>query len=105
MIGACDGYENFYSLRFVPSQNRFRLDKTVRSGSTCITVAYNDVPYVFSLNTLYDIQIVIESSILAVYINNEVALCSRVYKASNANWGIFADNSTATFYTIKVTKP
>lgn len=105
MIGACDGYENFYSLRFVPSQNRFRLDKTVRSGSTCITVAYNDVPYVFSLNTLYDIQIVIESSILAVYINNEVALCSRVYKASNTNWGILADNSTATFYNIKVTKP
>jgi beta-fructofuranosidase len=105
MIGACDGYENFYSLRFVPSQNRFSLDKTVRSALTTNTVAYNDVPYVFSPNTLYDIQIVIENSILTVYINNEVALSSRVYKASNTNWGIFTDNSTASFYNIKVTKP
>lgn len=105
MIGACDGYENFYSLRFVPSQNRFSLDKTVRSALTTSTVAYNDVPYTFAPNTLYDIQIVIENSILAVYINNEVALTSRVYKASNTNWGIFVDNSTASFYNIKVTKP
>jgi len=105
MIGACDGYENFYSLRFVPSQNRFSLDKTVRSLLTSSTVAYNDVPYSFSPNILYDIQIVIENSILTVYINNEVALTNRVYKASNTNWGIFTDNSTASFYDIKVTKP
>lgn len=105
MIGACDGSENFYSLRFVPSQNRFSLDKTVRSLLTSSTVAYNDVPYSFSPNILYDIQIVIENSILTVYINNEVALTNRVYKASNTNWGIFTDNSTASFYDIKVTKP
>ncbi|GGA65808.1 beta-fructofuranosidase [Flavobacterium palustre] len=105
MIGACDGYENFYSLRFVPSQNRFSLDKTVRSQLNTSTVAYNDVPYTFSPNILYDIQIVIENSILTVYINNEVALSSRVYKASNTSWGIFTDNSTASFYDIKVTKP
>ncbi|MEY2868737.1 MAG: hypothetical protein RIR01_1200 [Bacteroidota bacterium] len=105
MIGACDGYENFYSLRFVPSQNRFSLDKTVRSQLTTNTVAYNDVPYTFTPNTLYDIQIVIENSMLVVYINNEVALSSRVYKVSNTNWGIFSDNSTVSFYDIKVTKP
>lgn len=105
MIGACDGYENFYNLRFVPSQNRFSLDKTVRSLLTSTTIAYNDVPYTFSSNTLYDIQIVIENSILTVYINNEVALSSRVYKVSNTNWGIFTDNSTASFHNIKVTKP
>lgn len=105
MIGACDGYENFYSLRFVPSQNRLSLDKTIRSQLNTSTVTYNDVPYTFSPNILYDIQIVIENSILTVYINNEVALSSRVYKASNTSWGIFTDNSTASFYDIKVTKP
>lgn len=105
MIGACDGYENFYSLRFVPSQNRFSLDKTNRSSLTTTTVAYNDVPYTFLPNTAYDIQIIIENSMLVVYVNNEVALSSRVYKASNTNWGIFADNSTASFTNIKISKP
>ena len=105
MIGVCDGYENFYSLRFVPSQNRFSLDKTNRSSLTTTTVAYNDVPYTFAPNTAYDIQIVIENSMLVVYVNNEAALSSRVYKASNTNWGIFADYSTASFTNIKVTTP
>lgn len=105
MIGACDGYENFYSLRFVPSQNRFSLDKINRSALTTTTIAYNDVPYVFAANTDYDIQIVIENSMLVVYINNEVALTNRVYKASNTSWGIFADNSTVKFNNIKVSTP
>ena len=105
MIGACDGFENFYSLRFVPSQNRFSLDKINRSTLTTTTIAYNDVPYVFAPNTNYDIQILIENSMLVVYVNNEVALTNRVYKASNTSWGIFADNSTVAFNNIKVTKP
>lgn len=105
MIGACDGFDNFYSLRFVPSQNRFSLDKINRSTLTTTTIAYNDVPYVFAANTDYDIQIVIENSMLVVYINNEVALSNRVYKASNTNWGIFADNSTVKFNNIKVSAP
>jgi beta-fructofuranosidase len=105
MIGACDGYENFYSLRFIPSQNRFSLDKTNRSSLTTTTVAYNDVPISLQPNTSYDVQVVIENSMLVAYINNEVALSSRVYKASNTNWGIFADNSTASFVNIKVTSP
>lgn len=105
MIGACDGYENFYSLRFLPSQNRFSLNKTNRSTLTTTTIAYNDVPYTLLPNTAYDIQIVIENSMLVVYINNEVSLSSRVYRASNTNWGIFADNSIASFSNIKVNKP
>ncbi len=68
-------------------------------------IAYNDVPYLFAPNTNYDIQILIENSMLLVYVNNEVALTNRVYKASNTSWGIFADNSTVTFSNIKVTKP
>lgn len=31
MIGACDGYENFYQLRFAPSENKFKFEKSVRS--------------------------------------------------------------------------
>ncbi|MFT4060754.1 MAG: hypothetical protein QM642_00185 [Edaphocola sp.] len=56
MIGACDGYENFYSLRFVPSQNRFSLDKTNRSLLTTTTVAYNDVPMALHPNTKYQLR-------------------------------------------------
>jgi beta-fructofuranosidase len=51
------------------------------------------------------VQIVIENSMLVAYINNEVALSTRIYRASNTNWGIFSDNSNATFTNIVVNKP
>ena len=105
MIGACDATDQFYSLRFIPSQNRFSLDKTTRSQITNTTVATTDVPIALSPNTVYDVQIVIENSMLVVYINNEVALSTRIYKATNTSWGVFSDSSTASFNNITVTKP
>jgi len=105
MIGACDGINDFYSLRFIPGQNRFSLDKVSRSQITESTIASTDVPFKLSPNVNYDVQIVIENSMLVVYINNEEALSTRIYKATNTTWGIFTDNSTATFGNITVTKP
>lgn len=105
MIGACDATDQFYSLRFIPSQNRFSLDKINRSQITSSTVAATDVPLTLTPNATYDVQIVIENSMLVVYINNEIALSTRVYKATNTSWGVFSDNSSASFNNIKVTKP
>ena len=105
MIGACDATNDFYSLRFIPSQNRFSLDKKSRASISSSTLASTDVPLTLSPNTNYTVQIVIENSMLVVYINDEVALSTRVYKASNTSWGVFADNSNATFSNITITKP
>ncbi|MDB5011987.1 MAG: hypothetical protein JWQ25_189, partial [Daejeonella sp.] len=105
MIGACDGFNDFYSLRFVPSQNRFSLDKVNRSAITTSTVATTDVPLTLTPNTNYNVQIVVENSMLVVYINDEVALTTRIYKATNTSWGVFSDNSNATFNNIVVSKP
>jgi beta-fructofuranosidase len=105
MIGACDGYNDFYSLRFVPSQNRFSFDKTNHGSITTSTVADNDVPITLAANTDYAVDIVIENSTVVVYINNIVALSCRIYKAQQSNWGIFADNSDVTFTNISVKNP
>lgn len=105
MIGACDGYEDFYSLRFVPSQNRFSFDKVHRSSLTPTTVAANDVPILLSPNTNYFVEIVVENSMVVVYLNNEVALSCRIYKATGTNWGIFVDHANATFSNIEVKRP
>lgn len=104
MIGVCDDTENFYSLRFVPSQSKFSLDKVSRSQVSTI-VANTEVPLNILPNTEYAVQIVIENSMLVVYINNEVALSTRNYKATNTHWGIFSDNSIAKFDNITITKP
>jgi beta-fructofuranosidase len=104
MIGACDGYEDFFSLRFVPSQNRVSLDKVKRSLITSATF-HTDAPLTLSPNRNYQVQIVIENSMLVLYVDNMIALSARVYRATGTNWGIFVDNSHATFNNIVVQRP
>jgi beta-fructofuranosidase len=105
LLGACDGYDDVYSLRFVPGQQRFSFDKVKRSQLTATTAPVTDVPFPMSPNTEYNVDIVFENSMVVVYLNNVAALSARIYRAPGTSWGIFADNSTATFRNITVRKP
>lgn len=104
-LGACDENDNVISLRFVPSENKIRLDKTIRSSLSSSTISDNETSFILEPNVDYDVKMVVENSIVVIYVNNQVALTSRVYKAPNTSWGVFADNSSVSFKTIKVTKP
>jgi beta-fructofuranosidase len=102
MLGVCDNYNGFYSLRFIPSQNRFSLDKTDCRNVTISSTSV-DVPFQISPNTDYTVDIVEENSVVVVYLNNTAALTCRVYRAPQALWGLFVDNATATFKNLAVT--
>jgi beta-fructofuranosidase len=104
-LGACDENNNVISLHFVPSENKIRLDKTLRSTLSSSTKSDNETSFKLEPNVDYDVKVVIENSIVVIYVNNQVALTSRVYKAPNTSWGVFADNSSVFFKTITVTKP
>ncbi len=104
-LGACDENNNVISLHFVPSENKIRLDKTLRSSLSSSTRSDNETSFKLEPNVDYDVKVVIENSIVVIYVNNQVALTSRVYKAPNTSWGVFADNSSVFFKTITVTKP
>jgi beta-fructofuranosidase len=104
-LGACDQSNNVISLRFVPGENKIRLDKTTRSTLFSTTTSYNETSFQLEPNIDYDVKVVIENSIVVIYINNQIALSSRVYKAPNTSWGVFADNSSVVFKSITVTRP
>lgn len=104
-LGACDENNNVISLRFVPSENKIRLDKTLRSSITGSTISNNELSFKLEPNVDYDVKVIIENSIVVIYVNNQVALSSRVYRAPNTSWGVFADNSSVFFKSITVTKP
>ncbi|WP_310594054.1 glycoside hydrolase family 32 protein [Flavobacterium sp.] len=104
-LGACDENNNVISLRFIPSENKISLDKKPRSSLSGTTISDNETFFKFEPNVDYDVKVVIENSIVVIYVNNQVALSSRVYGATNTSWGVFADNSSVFFKTITVTKP
>nr|WEI57582.1 putative GH32 family protein [Macrotrachela quadricornifera] len=105
MINVCDGYNQFYSLRFIPSQHRFSFDKINRSSLTSTTISTIDIQYKFIPNTDYIIHIIIENSMVITYIDHKVALTARIYNAGKNSWGIFADNSNVIFKNLTVTRP
>ena len=105
MFGACDGFENVYSLRFIPSQNRFSFEKIRRSLLNHTTVPVSDVPFTLTPNTDFAIHIIVENSMVITYLNHQVALSTRIYRARNTSWGIYADNASVTFKNLSVTKP
>ena len=105
MIGACDGWNDLFSLRFVPDQNRFSFDKSKRPEIDQSTIPDNDVPLQLTAGVDYVVRILVENSMVVVYINDVVALSSRIYRASGTNWGIFTDHSDVTFSDIEVTTP
>lgn len=104
-LGACDERNNVISLRFVPSEHKIRLDKTLRSSLSSSTISDNETSFRLEPNVEYDVKVVIENSIVIIYVNNQVALTSRVYKAPNTSWGVFADYSSVSFKRIIVTTP
>ena len=104
-LGACDENNNVISLRFVPSENKIRLDKTLRSSLFSSISSDNETSLKLEPNVDYDVKVVIENSIVVIYVNNQIALTSRVYRAPNTSWGVFADNSSVFFKRIIVTKP
>ena len=81
------------------------MKKTLRASLSSSTSSDNETSFKLEPNVEYDVKVVIENSIVVIYVNNQVALTSRVYKAPNTSWGVFADNSTVFFKTITGTKP
>lgn len=105
MIGNCDATENFYSIRFVPFLNTLRFDTEKRSALNYTTIARTSVPVNLSANNDYKVTIIVENSMVIVYVNDVAALTCRIYKAIGTNWGIFADDSETNFYNISVKTP
>jgi len=104
-LGACDEKNNVISLRFMPSENKIRLDKTTRASLSSSTISDNEASFILEPDVDYEVKMVVENSIVVIYVNNQVALTSRVYRAPNTSWGVFADNSSVFFKRIIVTKP
>lgn len=105
MFGACDEYNDFFSFRVVPNHNRLRVDKRTRNTIYPTTEPYNDVPMEINAGVDYEVDIVIENSMVVIYVNELVALSSRIYRVRGNHWGIYAEKSDVSFKNIKVTKP
>lgn len=83
-----------YAIRFEPASNRM--------------AAYNNgreitrVPFHFEAGKYYSFSIVIDNSIVVLYLNNEVALTNRIYSVQNNMWSLHANNMKVFVNNLKI---
>lgn len=83
-----------YIIRFEPASNRIA---AFNNG-----VEVTRVPFYFEAGKNYSFSIIMENSVVVLYLNNEVALTNRIYSASNKMWSFGANNLKIVLNDLKI---
>lgn len=99
------GANNIGTLNFVMNKQEgyigfFNKPTDVISGEE----PQSKVKYAFNNGDEIRFTILIDNTVAAIYLNEEIALTARMYSANNEEWGFFCDNSDVTLKDIKVYK-
>lgn len=100
-FGACGNRKEVFQLTFDLEKNKLNLEKVVAGEENSIITS---VDLAVSKKDKLDIVLVMENAISTIYVNNEIALTSRIYKMNQNPWGIFAENGKVTFSNLQVMK-
>lgn len=84
-----------YIIRLEPERNRI----AAYNNGTEVT----RVPFVFEAGKNYSFNLVIENSVVVLYINNQVALTNRIYGVQNKMWSLGATNLKLLVNDLKIT--
>lgn len=63
------------------------------------------IPFQFKTNTKYDVEMIVEGSIVVFYINGKAALTNRIYGREKNKWGVISEGQTTTITNLQVTQP
>ncbi|MCH5684435.1 DUF4975 domain-containing protein [Niabella sp. W65] len=83
-----------YIIRFEPAAKRIA---AYNNGSEITRVPFN-----FEAGKTYSFSLVIDNSIAALYLNNEVALTNRVYRVQDNAWSLRADKMKIVVNDLKI---
>ena len=93
-LGGNDNPSESFRIQLEPRNNKII---TINNGAF-----ENVVYYDFDSNTEYDFELYIDGSVAVLYLNDEVALSSRVYNIYESTWGLYGEFGSIDFGNIKV---
>ncbi|HEY3341928.1 MAG TPA: glycoside hydrolase family 32 protein [Anaerolineae bacterium] len=96
MLRASDDLEKAYYIRLEPTRNRLEFDTWPRPG---------DIPYMTELERPITVpldqpvkmKVIVDGTCCEVYVNNQIALSTRLYDLKNGQWGVFASEGKVRF--------
>jgi beta-fructofuranosidase len=100
IVRADSTLDHYYQVRVEPGRQRVVFDRSPRPG--------DEPPIIERPLTLADnavrLRVIVEGSVIVVYINDQVALSTRGYEHTSGNYGLFVSEGNATFSDIRLSE-
>lgn len=95
-------YDRFYSIKVEPRFNRLCFDRYPRFDSTVHFDPASERFCPINAGEENEMLIIVEGSVLEVYVNGKVAMSGRMFDFKEGNFGIYTHNTVVEFYDIKL---
>lgn len=98
-MGACGEQDNTYKISFdLTSNNQYNAPQIILSYEG---KELTSNPMLLADYSQLSIELVVEKSILTMYVNNQVAFSARIYSMNKNPWMIFSEDGEVTFSNIQ----
>lgn len=97
-----DNLDRYYKVKFEPRFNRLAMDSCPRRDGNIFVQVDTERYLPMKSNDILDVTIIMQESVLEVYVNDSVAMSARMFDIKEGNFGIYTNNTTASFYDIEV---
>jgi beta-fructofuranosidase len=95
-------YSQYYAVKFEPGMNRLGFDRLPRSASYTHTEVDVERHCDLSSNKKHHMEIILEGSVLAVFVDDKYAMCGRCFKDDGNRLALFSQDEKVSFANIAV---
>ncbi len=104
ILNANNNLDSFYKIKIEPKFNRLAFDIVPRKDSTIHTLSDTERYLPLEVGTEHELMLIVQGSVLEVYVDNKVAMGARMFNHQSGDFGIYAYNIKVEFNDLKVLK-
>ena len=101
VLRADDTLDHSYQVRVEPGRQRVVFDRSPRPGDEPPII---ERPLMLTAGVPMHLRVLVEGSVIVVYINDQVALSTRGYEHSSGSYGLFVSEGSASFSNIRLSE-
>ena len=101
MLRANDTFESAYYVRLEPARNRLVFDSWPRPGDVPFWVEL-ERPIRLEPQRPVDLKVFVDGTVCVVYVDDRIAMSTRLYNLKQGDWGVFVNEGAARFRNVRI---
>lgn len=104
ILNANNNLDNYYKVKMEPKFNRLAFDIIPRKCNTIHTQIDTERYLPLELNKKHHLMVIVDGSVLEVYVDDLVAMSTRMFNYQSGDFGVYAQNINVKFSNLRVFK-